>query len=90
MIIPFTPSPSTNPPFSTIFTLDGNPVQGNVRWNIAGQRWYLTLMSQDSTVLWNGPLIGSPVNSNIYLAPGIFSVSTLVFRAATSSFEALP
>lgn len=41
--IPFTPTNATAPPFSTVFTLDGNPYNAIATWNIAGQRWYLTL-----------------------------------------------
>lgn len=90
MIIPFTPSNSSVPPFSVIMTLDNNQVQANVTWNLSGQRWYLTLTDQNADILWNGPLIGSPVDYDIYLAPGIFTVSTLVFREATNSFEVNP
>ena len=90
MIIPFTPSNSSVPPFSVIMTLDNNQVQANVTWNLSGQRWYLTLTDQNADILWNGPLIGSPVDYDIYLAPGIFTVSTLVFREATNSFEVSP
>ena len=89
-LIAFTPNNSNAPPFQTIFTLDGVSYNGSVTWNIAGQRWYLTITDQAQNVIWNGAMIGSPLNYDIPLAPGIFSLSTLLYREDTGNFEVNP
>lgn len=84
------PSNNTSPPFTAVFILDGKSYQGVVTWNFATQRWYLTLTNNNNVLAWCGPLIGSPLNYNIYLAPGIFSTSTLLYREDTGNFEVNP
>ena len=59
-------------------------------WNITAQRWYLTLTDQNSVLVWNGALVGSPLNADIYLAPGIFTTSTLLYREDSGNFEVTP
>jgi hypothetical protein len=89
-LIPFQPSNNSAPPFQTIFTLDGASYAGSATWNITAQRWYLTLVDQNSNVVWHGALVGSPLTANIYLAPGIFSKSTLLYREDSGNFEVNP
>ncbi|MDR6421271.1 hypothetical protein J2801_003559 [Paraburkholderia phenoliruptrix] len=86
-LIAFSPNNSASPPFSTTVTLDGVSYQLIVTWNIAGQRWYASLQDQSGNVIWYGALIGSPLNYDILLAPGIFTTSTLLYRADTGNFE---
>lgn len=86
-IIPFTPSPVAAPPFSAIVTLDGSSYSLVTMWNFYSSRWYFSLTDQFGNLTINAPLIGSPPNANIYLAPGIFTTSTLLYRVSTSSFE---
>lgn len=88
--VAFTPNPNGAPPFQTVFTLDGASVIGTVTWNFAGQRYYLTLTNQSNTILWCGGLVGSPSGQNIYLAPSVFSTSTLLYREDTGNFEVTP
>lgn len=88
--IPFTPTNATAPPFSTVFTLDGNPYNAIATWNIAGQRWYLTLSDLAGNVIWNGPIIGSSLTYDIPLAPNIFTTSTLLYREDSGLFEITP
>lgn len=88
--VAFLPNVNGNPPFQTVFTLDGVSVTGSVTWNIAGQRWYLTLTDQSGNVLWCGAMIGSPLNFDIPLAPGVFETSTILYRADTGNFEVSP
>jgi hypothetical protein len=88
--IAFAPNNQVSPPFSTIFTLDGQSYAGSVTWNVYAQRWYLTLSDQGGNVIWNGALVGSPLDANIYLAPGIFTTSTLLYRESTGNFEQNP
>lgn len=89
-IIPFTPNNANTPPFSTIFTLDGVAYNGAVTWNIAGQRWYLTLTDQSGSVIWSGALVGSSLTYDILLAPNIFTTSTLLYREDSGNFEQNP
>ncbi len=89
-LIAFVPNNQLAPPFSTVFTLDGATYNAAVTWNVYGQRWYLTLTDQSGNVTCNGALVGSPISGNIYLAPGIFSTSTLLYREATGNFEVTP
>ncbi len=72
------------------FTLDGKSYRAQASWNIAGQRWYLSLSDTSGNVVWYGPLVGSPLDYDIYLAPGIFTASTLLYRADTGNFEVNP
>ncbi|HDR9497039.1 TPA: hypothetical protein QDC06_000224 [Burkholderia cepacia] len=81
---------SISPPFSYVFTLDGLPYQGSVVWGMTAQRWYFNLQDSNSNVVWYGPLIGSPLTSDIPLAPGIFLQSTILFREDTGQFEVTP
>jgi len=85
--VPFSPSLTAVPPWTAQLTLDGLPYQAVAAWNIAGQRWYLSLTDSNANVVWYGPLIGSPLSSDIQLAPGIFSASTLVYRVSTGNIE---
>ena len=89
-LIPFQPNNSASPPFSVTVTLDSTSYQLVVTWNLAGQRWYASLQDQSGNTVWMGALIGSPLNSNIYLALGIFTTSTLLYRADTGNFEITP
>jgi hypothetical protein len=86
-LIAFSPSNSASPPFSATVTLDNVSYQLVVTWNIAGQRWFASLQDQSGTAIWSGALVGSPLGYDILLAPGIFTSSTLLYRADTGNFE---
>ncbi len=88
--IPFTPSLSASPPFRTQVTLDGEAYQLTALWNFAAQRWYASLAQQNQSPIWYGPLIGSPLGFDILLAPGVFTQSTILYRADTNNFEVAP
>lgn len=88
--VAFTPSNNSSPPFSTTVTLDNVSYSLNAVWNIAGQRWFASLVDQSSSNIWTGALIGSPLGYDILLAPGIFQASTLLYRADTGNFEISP
>ncbi len=84
-------SPQTSGiPWTGLFTLDGNSYKATANWNIAGQRWWLTLADSSGTPVWYGPIIGSPMDFDILLAPGIFTTSTLLYRTDTGNFETVP
>ena len=89
-LVAFTPNASIAPPWAYVFTLDQTPVMAVALWNVAAQRWYLQLSDQNANILWMGALVGSPLNADIVLAPGIFSTSTLLFREETGNFEVTP
>lgn len=89
-IVPFQPNNTQAPPFQTIFVLDGQSYTGTATWNVAGQRWYLSLSDQGGTNIWTGALVGSPQGRDIYLAPNIFDTSTLLYREDTGNFEQNP
>jgi hypothetical protein len=89
-LIPFAPNNLSSPPFSTPLTLDGASFVGNVTWNIAGHRWYMTISDASGSVAWSGAMIGSPLNYDILLAPGVFNSSTILFREDTGNLEVNP
>ncbi|NBI44981.1 MULTISPECIES: phage baseplate plug family protein [Burkholderia] len=89
-LIAFNPSNATSPPFQETVTLDGSAYSLSAAWNIAGQRWYVTLTDQNGNVVWSGAMVGSPLGFNILLAPGIFTTSTLLYREDTGNFEISP
>lgn len=89
-LIAFNPNNSTIPPFSTPLTLDGASYVGDVTWNVAGQRWYMTISDASGTVTWAGAMVGSPPSVDIHLAPSIFSQSTILYREDTGNIEVNP
>jgi hypothetical protein len=89
-LIAFTPSQTTAPPFSATVTLDGNAYTLATMWNLYRGGWYVSLIDQSGNLVLNQPLVGSPPNANIYLAPGLFQTSTLLYRVNTNSFEIGP
>lgn len=88
--IAFVPNATTAPPFSALVTLDGQSYNLVVAWNLYRGDWYFTLYDQNGQVVVNQPLIGSPPDYDIPLAPGLFSTSTLVYRIETGNFEVRP
>jgi hypothetical protein len=88
--IPVAFNNSQSPPFQTIVTLDGTSYTAAATWNFAAQRWYLTLTDASSNLVWNGAMVGSPLNYDIPLAPGIFTISTILFREDSGNLEITP
>lgn len=82
-------APTAVAPFQFQPTLDGVIYNAIVRWNVFGQRWYVTVYQQDGTPIVTLPNIGSPLGYDISLVAGYFT-STLVFRQATQQFEISP
>lgn len=89
-LIPFTPSNANAPPFQTLLTLDGATAALACTWNIGAQRWYATISDTSGNLIWSGALVGSPPDSDILLAPGIFTTSTILFREDEGNFEVTP
>ena len=88
--IAFSPSPTATPPFSTSVLLDGAPYTLKTFWNIFRGDWYYSLTDQSGNVIITAPLIASPDNAPIYLAPGIFTSSTIYFLDSSQSFVTDP
>jgi len=86
----FNPRATGYPPFSALVTLDGAPYRLTAMWNLYRFEWYISLADQSGNLVVNQPLIGSPPDSNIYLAPGVFTTSTLVYRTSLAQFEIEP
>ncbi|MHB8388149.1 MAG: hypothetical protein ACYDBH_01050 [Acidobacteriaceae bacterium] len=89
-IIPFTPSSASSPPFIANVTLDGLPYQLFAIWNVYRVGWYIQIVSSGGQLTFTGPLVGSPSDFDIDLAPGIFSISTIVYREAEQQFVISP
>ncbi|MFM0503969.1 phage baseplate plug family protein [Paraburkholderia caffeinilytica] len=89
-VIPFAPSPTQTPPFQVTVTLDTVPYNLTAMWNFAAQRWYASLVSASGTVAWYGALVGSPLDYDIPLAPGIFTTSKIIYREDSGNFEITP
>lgn len=88
--ISFAPSPAQSPPFQVTVTLDSVAYNLAAMWNFAAQRWYMSLVDASGAVAWYGALVGSPLNYDIPLAPGIFTTSTILFREDSGNFEITP
>lgn len=88
--IPFTPSQSSTPPFQTPVTMDGASYLLTCSWNMYRGGWYYIITSAGGNLIINAALVGSPTGSSVYLAPGIFHTSTLLYRADTGNFEINP
>jgi hypothetical protein len=71
-------------------TLDSVAYNLTAMWNFAAQRWYVSLVNASGNVAWYGAMVGSPLNYDIPLAPGIFVTSTILYRADSGNFEITP
>lgn len=71
---------NASPPFSAQFILDGKSYLAVGSWNLFAQRWMLSLTSESGDLAWAGPIIGSPPDYDIELAPGVFT-SKIIFRS---------
>jgi hypothetical protein len=67
-------------------TLDGTVYSADVTWNIASQRWYVTITASDGTRIMTRPLIDSPLDRDINLLYGVFT-STMVWRETNGIIE---
>lgn len=85
-IIPFLPA--NDVPFQATITLDGHAYIFYVRWNIFGQRWYVVLYDTTGDLIFNLPLVESPLNYNISMTWGYFD-TMLVFRESSQCFEVI-
>ncbi len=87
--IAFTPSNNAAPPFTALVVLDGGTYQLAATWNLYREDWYISLYDENNALVVNQPLIGSPDDANIALAPGLFD-DVLIFRTSSQSFVVNP
>lgn len=86
--VQFTPTPQAA--FAFQATLDGVTFRIEVRWNLFGQRWYLTCTDQSNNPVFHLPMIASPDEGEINIVRGYFVTSSLVFRQSSQQFEIAP
>lgn len=86
----FNPINSTTPPWKQQIVLDNDPYVLSAYWNLYAQRWYVNLATQDGTLVQYSPLIGSPLDYDIPLFPGLFTASTVIYRADSGTIEVTP
>lgn len=86
-IVPF--QPSLLAPFQFQPTLDGLLYTAIITWNVAGQRYYISVYTLQGELVLSLAMVGSPVDYDISLTAGYFA-STLVFREQSQQFEITP
>ena len=57
--VAFAPA-TTGPPFTFQATLDGSSYVVATAWNVAAQRWYVSITDQFGNLVVNRPMLGSP------------------------------
>jgi len=88
--IAFNPSATSSPPFQATVTLDGQAFSLTTMWNFYRGWWYALLTDQSNNRIWFGPLIESPPNDVIPLAPNTFKTSVLSYSESTAQFVITP
>lgn len=68
-------------------TLDGTVYNCQIKWNLAGQRWYVYITDGSGNVMLNRALTGSPIGTDINLLFGVFTTSTMVWRKPNGQIE---
>lgn len=77
-------------PFTFQPTLDGEAYLVTLQWNLYGQRYYILGQTLAGRVVFNTPLIASPLDYDIDLVAPFGFTSTLVFRGPSRQFEVTP
>jgi hypothetical protein len=86
-IIAFSPSDVVAFQFSV--PLDANVYTATVKWNLFGQRYYITISDSGGTIIFTRAMVTSPPDSDISLTWGYFDTA-LVLREDTQVFETIP
>lgn len=84
----FTPSVTQNFTFQP--TLDGAVHNIIITWSLFGQRWLVNCYDLSNNLIFARPLRSSPVGTDINIAAGYFTTSTLIYREGTRNFEVSP
>lgn len=78
-------SPSNSTAFTFNPTLDGVIYTATITWNVAGERWYITITDSSGNVILNMPVISSDASYPISMTLGFFN-TPLTFNSALSTF----
>ncbi len=89
-LVAFQPNPNSAPPFQATITMDGSSYNLTTLGTLKRGGYYVNSAAQEGTVEGMGALVGSPPAANIYLAPGVFQTSTILYRPSTGNFEINP
>lgn len=79
-------SPTTTSVFTFQPTFDGSVYTCVVSWNLAGQRYYVSCYSLAGILIFNLPLIGSPLDYDISITAGYFTTK-MVYRVQSGVIE---
>jgi hypothetical protein len=82
---------SGNEQSSMVFTplLDRSVYNCQIKWNIAGQRWYLEVSDNAGNRLLTTAMVASPIGSDINLISGVFFQSKMVWRQPNGQIEVM-
>lgn len=83
-------NPQPGQGFTFQATLDGVGYTMSVTWNVFGQRWFISCLTNNGALIFHLPVIASPNEGDINLLAGYFVTSTMVFRATGQNFEITP
>jgi len=70
-------------------TLDGARYYAYIRWNFAGERWYIVLTDETGDLIMNAPVIESTRDEPIDLLAGYGFTNTLIFNDTIKAFEVI-
>lgn len=82
---PFTGNDRQSMTFTPI--LDGTVYNCQVKWNIAGMRWYVLITDGSGNTILNTPLVGSVLNGGINIISGVFNSSSMYWREKNGLIE---
>ncbi|WP_254065304.1 hypothetical protein [Cedecea sp. FDAARGOS_727] len=86
-LFPFSGNEQKSMVFNPI--LDGEVYNCQIKWNIAGQRWYLNITDNSGNRQLTTPIVASPVGYDINLLVGAFSISKMVWRHSKGQIEVI-
>ena len=74
-------------PIEFSLSLDGERHVAQVRWNYAGERWYLWLYTSTGDLILCNPVIESTRDMPINLLAGYFFTSSMIYNTFVNAFE---
>ena len=79
-------APSNSAAFTFSPSLDGADYTATIKWNIAGQRWYMVLEDGGGNVIVNIPLISSDSTYPVSMVAGYFK-DALYYNSSSMQFS---
>lgn len=77
-------------PIQFYTTLDGERHTAYIRWNFAGERWFIWLYDSTNDLIMCNPVIESTREQPNNLLAGYFFNNTMIYNEFTNSFEITP